>query len=85
MINKEEFKAIMASCIVPGILKEYIEISNQDYLQAIHDLYNSEMFSLLSKKETKLWHLSPLQLAGILSDEINNGNLEIPEGAALWV
>ncbi len=83
MINKEEFKALMASCLVPELLNQYMQISGDDYLAAIHTLYNSELYSLLANKNTKLWHLSPLQLAVLLKEEENNGQVEIPDGAAL--
>ena len=84
MIKKDEFKALMASCIVPELLKQYIKISNHDDLEAIHILYNSELYSMLSNEKTKLWHLSPLQLAVLLKEEEETGVLEIPDGAALW-
>ena len=83
MINKEEFKALMASCIIPELLNQYIKISDSDYLEAIHVLYNSELYDMLANKKTKLWHLSPLQLATLLKEEEENGQVEIPDGAAL--
>ena len=57
MINKEEFKALMASCLVPELLNQYMQISGDDYLAAIHTLYNSELYSLLANKNTKLFRL----------------------------
>ncbi len=83
MIKKDEFKALMATCIVPEILKRYIEIAKCDYLAAIHILYNSELYRMLSNEKTKLWHLSPLQLAVLLKEEEETGVLKIPDGAAL--
>ena len=83
MINRDEFKALMAACIIPEILHCYIEQKGVDCLQAIHDLYQSDLFKKLSNKKTCLWHLSPKQLAIILKDEIEHGYLIIPEGAAL--
>ena len=38
---------------------------------------------MLSNEKTKLWHLSPLQLAVLLKEEEETGVLEIPDGAAL--
>lgn len=83
MINKEEFKALMSSCIVPELLSNYISKNGCDYLQAVHDLYQSDLFKRLENKKTCLWHLSPVQLAELLKEEIDQGYLEIPEGAAL--
>ena len=76
MINKDEFKALMSSCIVPELLGNYISSNDIDYLQAIHDLYQSELYKVLSNKSTCLWHLSPKQLAEMLSEEINQGYLD---------
>ena len=83
MINRDEFKALMSACIIPEVLNSYIEQSEVDYLQAIHDLYQSNLFKKLSNKRTCLWHLSPKQLAILLKEEIESGNLDIPEGLAL--
>ncbi len=83
MINKEDFRVLMGSCIVPDLLNKYIEYTQSDLISAVHSLYQSELFKVLEDKSTCLWHLSTTQLAEMLKDEVENGYLEIPEGAAL--
>ena len=83
MINNKEFSILMATYIVPETLQIYIKNNNCDYMTAVHNLYQSDLFKRLENKKTRLWHLSPMQLAEILKDEIDQGYLEIPYGAPL--
>ena len=46
--------------------------------EALSLYYNSNLYRLYEREETKLWHFSWVALAEMLDNEITTGRLEIP-------
>ena len=66
--------------ITPAIVRCLAEKRNTDNKTAMKLLYNSKLYSVLEEKDTGLWHLSPLTLAGMLCEELDTGKVTLPEG-----
>lgn len=79
-MEKQKFDAILIF-IVPEIIKLIIENYPYDEVEASRKFYESEVYSVLSDEETKLWHLSPLTIFNLFDEEIKTGKITFPEGA----
>lgn len=47
--------------------------------KAIQYVYESQLYTLLTDETTKLWHLSAIKLVGILIDEKEYKQLNLPD------
>lgn len=75
-----KFNAILSVCIIPKVIEEIVNNEKIDDLAAITDFYNSKVYELLSKEETKLWHYSHKTIYMMYSDEKKYGEIIFPEG-----
>jgi hypothetical protein len=80
-MNKEiQFKATL-ELLVPLIIDEIIKMRNVSEVTAFDLLYSSFLYKKLENEATKLWHLSPLTLAALLTEELETGTITFPEEA----
>ena len=67
--------------LVPQIVSLIAEKHSCNELDAIRALYESKLYSLLEKEETKLWHLSAPALFELYDEEVRTGSITFPEEA----
>jgi len=79
-MNREKFTSLLAVAITPAMVEIIKEKRNLDELAAAKLFVESEVYALLEKEETKLWHYSPLTLYNMLVSEIEAGKIDFPEG-----
>ncbi len=77
MTNKK-FEAILI-LLVPQVVQLIHESYSLDEITASQEFYESQVYALLEKEETKLWHFSPLTLFNMYDEERRTGHFEIPE------
>ncbi len=49
------------------------------FFETLHYLYESKLYEMLSKEETKVWHLSNNKLFLMLEDEKRTNILTLPD------
>lgn len=76
-MNEEKFSALIG-LIVPQIVHLIVEKYSCDEISATQEFYNSEVYALLEKEDTKLWHFSPLTLFNMFIEEKETGEFYIP-------
>lgn len=76
--NKFESMLIL---LVPQIISIITQRHNCDELTATKQFYESVLYSLLEKEETKLWHLSAAALFELYDEEVRTGSITFPEEA----
>ena len=74
------FEAVLV-LLVPQIVSLIAEKNSCNELEAIRALYESKIYSLLEKEETKLWHLSARALFELYDEEVHTGSITFPEEA----
>lgn len=80
-MTDEQLPSFLGIAVLPFIVKLMNENLHLTNLDAISTLYNSKLYSLLEKEDTKLWHYSPLTLFNMLQSEIETGEIIFPEEA----
>ncbi|MBQ3061672.1 MAG: hypothetical protein IJD02_04445 [Lachnospiraceae bacterium] len=78
-MEQKKFEALLV-LIVPKIISLIIDNYGIDEVLASRRFYESEVYSLLEKESTKVWHLSPLTIFNMYDEEIKTGNITFPEG-----
>lgn len=58
-------------------IKNYYNIS---YQESIKELYNSKIYQLLEKEDTKMWYFSNYDLFNMFKEEKENGTFNIYGG-----
>lgn len=79
-MEQKKFEAVLV-LLVQQIVSIIVEKHNCDELGATRLLYESELYSLLEKEETKLWHLSAPALFELYDEEVRTGSITFPEEA----
>ena len=77
-MNKDKFSTLMA-IMMPDIIIKIMSKYNFDENKAIALFYKSELYKILEKEETKVWHYSSEMIVELFDREMN-GKLEFPEG-----
>ena len=77
-MRQEQFAAIMPyiSADFVGMISKKKNISEQD---AIIKLYNSKLYAILEKEDTKVWQYSTNMLYSLLEQEEKTGRIEFPD------
>jgi hypothetical protein len=75
-----QFKGIR-ELLMPLVIREIMHSRNITEDEAFCLLYASFLYSKLEKESTKLWHLSPRALCGLLTEELETGCITFPEEA----
>ena len=79
-MSDTQFKATL-EMLIPLVIREIMKNRNVNEQEAFDLLYSSFLYSKLEVESTKLWHLSQLSLATLLSEELETGNINFPEEA----
>jgi len=79
-MNQEKLSALLA-ILNPAIIQLIMDNKKLTNIKATFLLYDSYLYSMLEKEESKLWHLSPLTLYELLEEELETGKINFPEEA----
>lgn len=77
-MDKSNFEAIFP-IITSHLAAMIAEESNLPEDDAITELYNSALYAVMEKEETKVWQYSTEKLYDIFKNEKISGKLELPE------
>ncbi|GHU40476.1 hypothetical protein FACS1894190_07420 [Spirochaetia bacterium] len=77
-ITKGQFQTMLIF-LIPQVVKIIAEKYKKDQKTATRLFYNSELYKMLEKESTKIWHFSPLTLFTMFDEETKTGNFNIPE------
>lgn len=58
----EKFNSILSIALIPQIVTLIGEKERLNDLSAMNAFYQSKVYDLLSKEETKMWHYSPMTI-----------------------
>jgi hypothetical protein len=75
-----QFKGIR-QLLVPLVIREIMQSRNVNEDEAFYLLYTSFLYRKFEIESTKLWHLSPLALCELLTEELETGRITFPEEA----
>lgn len=75
----DEKLTAMLELIVPQIIQLIMDNRRLSNKEAVDLLYNSELYEMIEKEESKLWHLSAPTLYSLLDEEITTGKITYPE------
>ena len=78
-MDRKRFDALMI-LIVPMVIGLIMQKHGTDEVTATRAFYESRVYSLLEREDTKLWQLSPLTLFNMYDEEKMTGNITFPEG-----
>ena len=70
---------IVLQIISTGLVDKIMTGAGQDEDAAMEKLYSSELYSMLEKEETKVWHYSVPMLYELYQEETKTGNITFPE------
>ena len=76
-MEKNKFAAVLP-VIVGGLLNRIINEVQMSEAEAFDKLYNSALYSVLEREETKVWHYSVPMLYELWKNETKTGKLELP-------
>ncbi len=62
-----------------GLVEAWMNFSDMTLQKALYKVYNSKVYEVLEREETKLWHHSPMLLLDCLIQEIETGSPEFPD------
>ena len=74
------FDVLLHLIIIPQVILLICEKEKALHNNALLAFYQSKTYDLLSKEDSKLWHLSPLAIYTIWKEEQETGELILPEG-----
>ena len=74
------FDVLLHLIIIPQMILLICEKDKMLSNNALLAFYQSKTYDLLSKEDSKLWHLSPLAIYTIWKEEQETGELVLPEG-----
>lgn len=77
-MEEKKFGAIMG-VLVPQVIRLITENYSYNEMTAANEFYRSNLYALLEKEDTKLWHFSPLTLFNMFDEEKKTGSFEFPE------
>ena len=79
-MNSEKLSAIL-TILNPPIIQLIMDTKGITNVEASKLFYNSDVYAMLEKEESKLWHLSPLTLYELFEEEQATGSVNYPEEA----
>lgn len=79
MIMDEKFNSILSIALIPQTVALIAENQGLDDITALNEFYQSNVYELLSKEETKMWHYSPLTVYIMWKHEKDTGEIIFPE------
>ena len=76
-MDKNEFYLVLQTITIGLINKIIVETGFYEDI-AMEKLYTSELYSVLEKEETKVWHYSVPKLYDLWINETKTGQLSLP-------
>ncbi len=75
----EKFNAVLSVALIPQIIDLIVQKNGLSELSAMNEFYQSKVYELLSKEETKMWHFSHLTIYTMWNYEKETGKIIFPE------
>ncbi len=75
----EKFNSVLSIALIPQTVALIAERDELDDISAMNEFYQSKVYDLLSKEETKMWHYSPLTVYMMYKHEKETGEVVFPE------
>ena len=75
----EKFNSILSIALIPQTVALIVEKEGMDDIAAMNEFYQSRVYDLLSKEETKMWHFSPMNVYMMWKHEKTMGEIVFPE------
>ena len=77
-MDKAQFDALLP-LIVAALIQKIIEKKEISQEEAFSRLYGSRLYSFLDNEKLKVWYYSTEKLFQLFDEEMNTGNLLLPE------
>ncbi|MDR0682714.1 MAG: hypothetical protein LBG15_12850 [Dysgonamonadaceae bacterium] len=77
-MDKKAFDALLF-LKVQSIISLLMQRKALSFKEALHYLYSSELYRLLEKEETKVWHYNPVMLLDLVEREKETHHLTLPD------
>ena len=75
----KKFDSILSIALIPQTVALIVEKDGIDDISAINEFYQSKVYDLLAKEETKMWHYSPMTVYMMWKHEKETGEIVFPE------
>ena len=75
----EKFNSVLSIALIPQTVAFIAENQGLDDITALNEFYQSRVYELLSKEETKMWHYSPMTVYIMWKHEKETGEIIFPE------
>lgn len=75
----EKFNSVLSIALIPQTVALIGEKEGLDDITAMNEFYQSKVYDLLSKEETKMWHYSPMTVYMMWKHEKETGEIVFPE------
>lgn len=75
----EKFNSVLSIALIPQTVALIAENQGLDDITALNEFYQSKVYELLSKEETKMWHYSPMTVYMMWEHEKETGEIIFPE------
>ena len=75
----KKFDSILSIALIPQTIALIVEKDGVDDITAINEFYQSKVYDLLAKEETKMWHYSPMTVYMMWKHEKETGEIVFPE------
>lgn len=75
----DKFNSILSIALIPQTVNLIVENDGLDDITAINEFYQSKVYDLLSKEETKMWHYSPMTIYIMWKHEKDTSEVVFPE------
>jgi hypothetical protein len=64
---------------VEGLVEAFMQVTGKTLNEALSIVYHSQVYRVLERENTKLWHHSPQLLLDCLNSELRTGRPEFPD------
>ncbi|MDR2804747.1 MAG: hypothetical protein LBB85_03770 [Dysgonamonadaceae bacterium] len=64
---------------IQSLIQLLMEKKKMSFRSALRYVYTSELYRMLEKEETKVWHYSPMMLLTLIVREKRTGHLRLPD------
>ena len=75
----KKFDSILSIALIPQTIALIVEKDGIDDITAINEFYQSKVYDLLAKEDTKMWHYSPMTVYMMWKHEKETGEIVFPE------
>lgn len=75
----DKFNTLLSIAVIPPTVDMIARKEGLDDISAINEFYHSEVYKLLCKEKTKVWHYGPATLHWMWKHEKETGRILYPE------